>query len=73
MARPKNRSSAVTLEVTIAGQTHAYLVKLATIGAVGASENNVASFLLTEAVERLMKERRAETVLATNDDEDAER
>ena len=60
MARPLNQSSPVSLSVSLPKQTHAYLVELASVGALGQSEHAVASLLLINEVERLMKEKRAE-------------
>ena len=63
--RNPNRSAPVKLKITVPAQTYAYLVKLATVGALGQNETLIAGQLVTAAVEQLMKERRAETVLAT--------
>ena len=64
MARSPNRSPTEQITITVPAQTFAYLVRLATAGAIGANEALVASHLVVSEVERLMLERRAETALA---------
>lgn len=64
MARTPNRSQPETVTITIPAQTHAYLVKLATAGALGQNEAIIAAQIVVNEVERLMRERRAETQLA---------
>jgi hypothetical protein len=63
MAQP-NRSAPVPLTISLPAQTHAYLVKLATRGALGQTEALIAARIVINKVERLMKDGRAETVLA---------
>jgi hypothetical protein len=74
MARSPNRSEPVKVTITLPSQTHAYLVKLASVGALGQNEAFIAGQIVTHAVEHLMRERRAETVLSVPvppDDHDA--
>lgn len=59
MARPKNKSDPVSFEITVPSQTHAYLVELATVGALGWTENGIASQLVIDAVEDLIRDDRA--------------
>ena len=63
MAKP-NRSKPVELSISLPIQTHAYLVKLAEAGALGQTEALVAARIVINKVERLMRDGRAETVLA---------
>jgi hypothetical protein len=54
--RTPNRSGPVPLEITLPAQTHAYLVKLATAGALGQNE----ALIVVQEVERLIAGGRAE-------------
>jgi len=65
MARNPNRSEPAKVTITVPAQTFAYLVKLATVGALGQNEAIIAAQIVVAEVERLMRERRAETMLAT--------
>ena len=60
MARPFNRSEAKQLTITLPAQTHAYLVKLATAGALAQTEQAIAAQIVVSVVEQLMEKRRAE-------------
>lgn len=62
--RPRNRSEPIPLSIGLPAQTHAYLAKLATQGALGTHESAIAAQIVISEVERLMSARRAETVLA---------
>lgn len=68
MARTPNRSKPAQITVTLPAQTHAYLLKLASVGALGSHEGNVATYLLVSAVEALMAQRRAEIILVKDFD-----
>jgi len=61
MARTPNRSEPGQITITIPAQTHAYLVKLATSGALGQNEALIAAQIVINEVERLMVANRAET------------
>lgn len=60
MARPVNRSEPRQLTITLPAQTHAYLVKLATVGALGQTEQAIAAQLIVRVVEELIEKRRAD-------------
>jgi hypothetical protein len=60
----RNRSAPAELTISLPAQTHAYLVKLASVGALGQTEALIAARIVVNKVERLMKKRRAETILA---------
>ena len=62
--KPPNRSELVSFNISVPRQTHAYLVKLATVGALGPTETAIAAQIVIAEVERLMLGRRAETALA---------
>jgi hypothetical protein len=59
MARPFNRSEPKHLTITLPAQTHAYLVKLATAGARGQTEQAVAAHIVITEVEQLIEKKRA--------------
>lgn len=61
---PRNRSDPIELTVSLPAQTHAYLVKLATAGALAQTEALIGARIIVNEVERLMERRRAETILA---------
>ena len=61
---PRNRSAPVELTVALPAQTHAYLVKLAERGALAQTEALIAARIIINKVEKLMKDKRAETMLA---------
>jgi hypothetical protein len=61
---PRNRSVPVELTISLPAQTHAYLVKLATAGALGQTEALIAARIVVNKIEKLIKDRRAETVAA---------
>ena len=67
MARSKNRSIPAKIEITVPAQTHAYLVKLATAGALGQTEAIIAAQIVINEVERLIDKKRAEMVPAESD------
>jgi hypothetical protein len=67
MARPANRSPPEPITITLPAQTHAYLVKLATAGALAQTEQGIAALIVVNEVERLIAQKRAETVLAQPD------
>ena len=46
MARPENRSEAQPLSLTLPEETFNYLVLLATLGKLGRTENEVATYML---------------------------
>jgi hypothetical protein len=54
MARPKNRSEARQITVSLPAQTFDYLVYLATNGQLGVSEADVAAHLLVKEVDMLL-------------------
>jgi hypothetical protein len=54
--RPENRSKPEKMLISLPGDTHKYLVHLATIGKKGVTENDVAVQILIAEVERLQKE-----------------
>jgi hypothetical protein len=54
MARPKNRSEARQIALSLPIQTHDYLVALAVRGKLGVTEQAVAEHILTERVEEMM-------------------
>jgi hypothetical protein len=58
--RTPNRSDPVPLEITLPAHTHAYLVKLATAGALGRNEALIAAQIVVQEVERLIAGGRAE-------------
>ena len=62
MARPDNRSKPSKLTITLPAQTHEYLVKLATAGALHQTEQGIAAQIVVQEVERLMATGRAERV-----------
>lgn len=64
MARTPNRSEPTQVTISVPAQTHAYLVKLATVGALGHYESQIAAQIVIAEVERLMTAKRAETLLA---------
>jgi hypothetical protein len=64
----KNRSKSVDLTVSLPYQTHAYLVKLAERGALGQTEALIGVRIIINKVEKLMKAKRAETMLAAPSD-----
>lgn len=61
---PRNRSQPIELTISLPAQTHAYLVKLASAGALGQTEALIAARIVINKVEVLMHQRRAETILA---------
>lgn len=64
MARPENRHQPVSLSITLPAQTHQYLVRLASAGALGQAEQAIAALIVINEVERLMAQRRADLSLA---------
>lgn len=64
----RNRSKPEELTISLPWQTHAYLVKLATEGALAQTEALIAARMVVNEVERLMERRRAETILVSRAD-----
>jgi hypothetical protein len=54
MARPKNRSEARQITLSLPLQTHEYLVALAQRGKLGVTEQAVAEHILTQRAEEMM-------------------
>jgi hypothetical protein len=54
--RPKNRSKAVPLQVSLPAETHDYLVLLATLGKIATIENDVAVHILVREVRQMQKD-----------------
>lgn len=61
MARPPNRQKTKSLEVSVPQSTYEYLGYLATHTMLGASENAVASYLLTRRLNKMLRARFHET------------
>jgi hypothetical protein len=55
MGRPKNRSASKAVTISISQKTFDYLALLASRGFLGASEHDVASFIVTREADALMK------------------
>lgn len=56
MARPKNKSETRTLTISVPIRLHDYLNHLARTSILGASESEVASFLLTQQVSVMLRD-----------------
>ena len=56
MARPKNKAETRTLTVSVPARLHDYLGHLARNSILGASESEVASFLLTQQVMAMLRD-----------------
>jgi hypothetical protein len=61
MARSPNRSQQQQITISLPPQTYAYLLMLASAGALGASESAIAAQIVIKEVELLMSRKRAET------------
>ena len=59
MARPVNRSALKQLTISLPAQTHAYLVRMAKVGARAQTEQAIAAQIVVIAVEELMDRKRA--------------
>jgi hypothetical protein len=56
MARPRNKAETRTLTVSVPARLHEYLGHLARNSILGASESEVASFLLTQQVMAMLRD-----------------
>ena len=56
MARPRNKAETRTLTVSVPARLHEYLGHLAQNSILGASESEVASFLLTQQVMAMLRD-----------------
>lgn len=56
MARPRNKAETRTLTVSVPARLHEYLGHLARNSILGASESEVASFLLTQQVMGMLRD-----------------
>jgi hypothetical protein len=54
MARPKNRSKAESITVSLPRETWKYLVLLASLGKLGQTENDVAAHILVREVDLMI-------------------
>lgn len=54
MARPKHRSEAKSITVSLPAETHNYLVLLASLGKLGPSEQDVAAHILIREVDIML-------------------
>jgi hypothetical protein len=54
MARPKHRSQALSITVSLPAETHDYLVLLASRGKLGPSEQDVAAHILIREVDMMI-------------------
>jgi hypothetical protein len=61
--RTPNRSEPRQVTITLPAQTHAYLVKLATAGALGQNEALIAAKIVIDEVEKLIAGGRADKKL----------
>jgi hypothetical protein len=55
MARPSKRQETETFEITVPSALHLALVHLASHTTFGATENQVATYILSKEVERMQK------------------
>ena len=55
--RNENRSKPEKMTISLPGDTHKYLIYLASIGKRAVTENDVAVHILVEEVERMQRER----------------
>lgn len=62
MARSSNRSDTSQITISVPTQTFNYLVRLATVGALGQNEAIIAAKIVVDEVERLMDKGRAEKI-----------
>jgi hypothetical protein len=51
--RPKNRSKAEPLTVTLPGEAFEYFVLLASLGKLGSTENDVAAYILVREYQKM--------------------
>lgn len=56
MARPRNKAETRSLTVSVPARLHDYLGHLARNSVLGASESEVASFLLTQQVMAMLRD-----------------
>jgi hypothetical protein len=56
MARPRNKAETRTVTVSVPARLHDYLGHLARNSVLGASESEVASFLLTKQVMAMLRD-----------------
>jgi hypothetical protein len=56
MARPKNKAETKSLTISVPIRLHDYLAHLARNSILGASESEVASFLLTQQVMAMLRD-----------------
>jgi len=56
MARPRNKAETRSLTISVPVRLHDYLAHLARNSILGASESEVASFLLTQQVMAMLKD-----------------
>ena len=57
MARPENRSEGRTISISLPQETFDYLAWLATLGKLGKTENEVASYILVRQVEDMYEKK----------------